>query len=113
MHMGICTQRCEQATAVIPTGAALDAVDEADKSQRLKLKQNLFRLKMQEELESFKKKSRALGADRLKRKEIKHNSFNGLLKCFGFLLNVNDMLKLILSSKHAYSLPDSDCFNIL
>lgn len=68
---------------------------------------------MQEELERFKRKSRALGADRWKRKEIKHNPFNGLLECFGFLLNVNDMLKLIPSSKHAYSLPDSDCFQYI
>lgn len=33
------------------------------KAKRLKLKQNLFRLKIQEKFESFKKKSRALGAN--------------------------------------------------
>lgn len=59
--MGICTQRCEQATAVIPTGAALDAVDAADKSQKIKTETKLVQTKnargtgmFQKEIKSFR-----------------------------------------------------------
>lgn len=64
MPLGICAQSFEQPTAVISAGTALDAVGETDKTKRLNLEQNLFRLKMQEKLECFKKKSTALGAGR-------------------------------------------------
>lgn len=61
MHMGIWTQRCEQPTAVIPTGTALGAVDEADKSQKIKTEPKLVQTKnargtgmFQKEIKSFR-----------------------------------------------------------
>lgn len=55
MHMGICTQRFEQPTAVIPTGSALGAMDEADKSQKIKAETKLVRTKKAREIGTFQK----------------------------------------------------------
>lgn len=55
MHMGICTQRFEQPTAVIPTGSALGAVDEADKSQKIKAETELVQTNNAREIGTFQK----------------------------------------------------------
>lgn len=57
MHMGIWTQRFEQPTAVIPTGSALDAVDEADKSQKIKAETKLVQTKIAREIGMFQKET--------------------------------------------------------
>lgn len=55
MYMGICAQRFEQPTAVIPTGTALDAMDEAGKSQKIKAETKLVQTKNAREIAMFQK----------------------------------------------------------
>lgn len=55
MHMGICTQRFEQPTAVIPAGSALGAMDEADKSQKIKAGTKLVQTNNAREIGTFQK----------------------------------------------------------
>lgn len=55
VHMGICAQRFEQLTAVIPTGTALTAIDEADKSKKIKAETKLVQSKNVREIGMFQK----------------------------------------------------------
>lgn len=55
MHMGICAQRFEQPTAVIPTGTALDAMYDAEKSQKIKAETKLVQTKNVREIGMFQK----------------------------------------------------------
>lgn len=55
MHMGKCAQRFEQPTAVIPTGSVLDAMDEADKSQKIEAETKLVQTKNAREIGTFQK----------------------------------------------------------
>lgn len=55
MHMGICAQRFEQPTAVIPTGTALDGMYDAEKSQKIKAETKLVQTKNVREIGMFQK----------------------------------------------------------
>lgn len=57
MHIGLCAQRFEQPTAVIPTGAALAAINEEDKSQKIKAETKLVQTKNAREIGMFQKES--------------------------------------------------------